>query len=47
MKKLKRKLSLKKPKFKRVGFVTVLVFLMDLAIIGGLVVINTKKFKTF
>ena len=49
MKKIKKKFKIKKPKFKfnGIGFLTVLVFLMDLMVIAGLVVINSDKFKTF
>ena len=49
MKKIKRKLKIKKPnfKFKGIGFLTILVFLMDLMVIAGLIVINTDKFKAF
>ena len=45
--KVKKKLKIKKLKFKKVGFITIIIFLMDLLVIGGLVVINTSKFKSF
>lgn len=49
MKKVKKKLKFKKPKikFNGIGFITILIFLMDLLVIAGLVVINNKKFMTF
>ncbi|MBR5370031.1 MAG: phosphodiester glycosidase family protein [Bacilli bacterium] len=49
MKHIKKKLKIKKPKvkFKGVGLITILIFLMDLLVIAGLVVINTSKFKAF
>ena len=49
MKKLKKKLKIKKPriKFNGIGFITIIIFLMDLMVIAGLIVINNKKFMTF
>ena len=49
MKKVKKKLKLKlkKPKMKRISLMTVFIFLMDLVVIAGLVVINHPKFKNF
>ena len=44
--KVKKKLRIKKPKFRKVGFITIIIFLMDLLVIAGLVVINTNKFKS-
>ena len=46
-KKVKKKLKLKKIKFKKVSKFTVLVFLLDLMVISGLVVINNEDFKNF
>ena len=45
--KVKKKLRIKKPKFKGIGFITVIILLLDIMVIAGLVVINTDKFKTF
>ena len=49
MKKIKKKLKIKRPKIKfhGIGFITVLILLMDLVVIAGLIVINNKKFMTF
>ena len=52
MKKIKKKvkikkLKLKRPHFRRPCFVTIVIFLMDLMVISGLVVINHPKFKNF
>ena len=49
MKKVKKKLKIKKPKikFRGVGLMTVIIFLLDLCAIAGLVVINNSKFKAF
>lgn len=45
--KVKKKVRLKRPKFMKISFITVLIFLADLMAIAGIVVINTKQFKTF
>ena len=49
MKKIRKKLKVKKPKFKfrGIGFVTVIILLLDIIAIAGLVVINNKKFQAF
>ena len=44
---VKKKLKIKKIKFKRLSKFTVLIFLLDLMVISGLVVINNDKFKNF
>ena len=46
-KKVKKKMKIKKVKFKKVSKFTVLVFLLDIMVISGLVVINNEDFKTF
>ena len=47
MVKIKRKIKIKKPKFKGIGFITVIILLLDIMVIAGLIVINTNKFKAF
>ena len=44
---VKKKLKFKHIKFKKISKFTVLVFLLDLMVIGGLVVINNEEFKNF
>lgn len=45
--KVKKRLKIKKPKFKKIGAITIIIILLDLLVISGLVVINNKKFRNF
>ena len=47
MKKVKRKLKLKKLKFKKLSKLTIFIIFLDIMVVAGLIVINNEKFRNF
>ena len=47
MKKVKKRLKIKKLKFKKLSKLTIVIILLDIMVIAGLVVINSDKFRRF
>ncbi len=47
MSKIKKKIKLRKPKFKKLSKMTIFIIFLDIIVIAGLVVINNSKFRNF